>query len=83
MAHTSAMDGSELFSECLVQATRVVKQVLPGHFANPTPEAELDVRDLTNHMVGLLESVPGLLAVGRLQGCQGQLLVAFGQLAID
>ena len=60
----ATFDGAELFAECLAQATLVVKQVLPSHYINPTPDAEWDVRDLLSHMVNLLESVPNVL-IGR------------------
>ena len=56
------IDGIELFNDCLAQATRIVKQVLPSHFTNATPDAEWDVRDLTGHMLAMLESVPSVLA---------------------
>lgn len=56
------IDGTELFSDCLAQATLVVKQVLPTHLTNATPDAEWDVRDLTGHMLALLESVPRVLS---------------------
>lgn len=45
------MDGAELFSKSLEQATAVVKQVLPVHLSNPTPDTEWDVRDLVGHML--------------------------------
>ena len=52
-----SLDGAELFNECLAQATVVVKQVLPAHYANATPNTEMDVKELVNHMIGVLESV--------------------------
>lgn len=55
------IDGVDLFGECLAQATLVVKQVLPAHATNATPDSELDVRDLTSHMLTMLESVPAVL----------------------
>lgn len=55
------IDGVDLFGECLDQATLVVKQVLPAHATNATPDSELDVRDLTSHMLTMLESVPAVL----------------------
>lgn len=55
------MDGAELFNKCMAQATYVVKQVLPSHYANATPDAELDVEDLVNHMMTLLMGVPAVI----------------------
>lgn len=48
------MDAAELFTECLAQATTVVKQVMPSHYANATPDSDSDVRDVTNHMLNVL-----------------------------
>ncbi|MDL2342010.1 MAG: maleylpyruvate isomerase N-terminal domain-containing protein [Patescibacteria group bacterium] len=59
--NTGNIDGAELFSDCLAQATLIVKQVLPSHFTNATPDAEWDVRDLTSHMMSVLEAVPAAL----------------------
>ncbi|MDB5176180.1 MAG: hypothetical protein JWM81_1038 [Candidatus Saccharibacteria bacterium] len=56
-----AMDGAELFSKCLGQATYVVKQVLPSHYANDTPDAEYDVEDLVHHMMVILNDVARVL----------------------
>lgn len=56
-----SIDALELFSDCLAQATIIVKQVLPNYLTNPTPEAEWDVRDLTEHMISVLNSVPAVL----------------------
>ena len=55
------IDGIELFSDCLAQATLIVKQVLPSHYTNATPDTEWDVRDLTGHMLALIEAVPAAL----------------------
>jgi uncharacterized protein (TIGR03086 family) len=57
-----AMDGAELFSKCLGQATYVVKQVLPSHYANDTPDAEFDVEDLVHHMMVILNNVSKVLS---------------------
>lgn len=51
------LDAAELFSECLEQATVVVKQVMPSHYANATPDMESDVRDVASHMLGILKLV--------------------------
>ena len=61
---TINLDGGELFTACLAQATRVVKQVLPNHLTNVTPDAEWDVRDLLAHMMQLISSVPVILQGG-------------------
>ena len=55
------IDGVELFNDCLAQATLIIKQVLPSHFTNATPDAEWDVRDLTGHMQAILDAVPDML----------------------
>lgn len=62
--HTNStkLDGAELFSACLKQATLVIKQLRPSHLSNATPDSELDVRDLTTHMLGLLQSIPFILS---------------------
>ena len=39
------IDVVNLFGDCLAQATMVVKQVLPAHATNATPDTEWDVRD--------------------------------------
>ncbi|MDB5184645.1 MAG: hypothetical protein JWN38_453 [Candidatus Saccharibacteria bacterium] len=57
-----AMDATEIFSRCLAQATFVVKQVLPSHYANPTPDADLDVEDLTSHMLAVIDNAPAMLS---------------------
>ena len=51
------LDAAELFNECLSQATVVIKQVLPSHLANATPDSESDVRDVINHMLTILAAV--------------------------
>lgn len=56
------MDGAELFEACLTQATAVVKQVRPEHFANATPDADWSVRDLLAHMLHELSLVPLMIA---------------------
>ena len=56
------MDGAELFSKCLAQATVVVKQVRPEHYANATPCADWHVGDLLDHLLYELGVVPKLLA---------------------
>lgn len=61
-----SLDGAELFVACLAQATRVVKQVLPSHLTNATPDAEWDVRDLMAHMMQLVASVPTVLVGGSM-----------------
>ena len=61
-ANNIAMDGAELFSACLEQATMIVKQVLPIHFTNSTPDTEWDVNELITHMLSVLKSVPAALA---------------------
>lgn len=48
------LDAVDLFTECLAQATAVVKQVMPSHYANATPDAESDVREVIDHMLGVL-----------------------------
>ena len=58
------IDSVELFFDCLSQATLIVKQVLPTHYTNATPDAEWDVRDLTGHMLALVEAVPAVLDGG-------------------
>jgi uncharacterized protein (TIGR03086 family) len=55
------MDGAELFLACLGQATLVVKQVLPEHYANATPDTEWTVHDLIGHMFYELSWVPDIL----------------------
>lgn len=55
------MDGTELFSECLAQATRVIKQVRPEHMANVTPDNESSVRELLQHMEQLMLGLPATL----------------------
>jgi len=55
------MDGMELFEACLGQATGVVKQVRSTHFANATPDAEWNVRDLIGHMLHKLQEMPSIL----------------------
>ncbi|MBC7546934.1 TIGR03086 family protein [Candidatus Saccharibacteria bacterium] len=55
------MDAAELFTKCLAQATLVVKQVRPDHYANPTPDADWTARDLVEHMVTELSWLPDLL----------------------
>lgn len=57
-----SIDGAELFSDCLAQATMIVKQVMPFHYTNATPDAELDVRDVIGHMLAIIESVPTVLS---------------------
>ena len=52
------MDGVELFSRCLAQATVIVKQVRPEHYANPTPCDDWHVGDLLDHLLGELRAVP-------------------------
>ncbi len=61
------IDGAELFSDCLAQATMVVKQVMPIHYANATPDAELDVRDLIGHMLAIVESLPAVLSGAKVK----------------
>jgi len=56
------MDGAELFSKCLAQATVVVKQVRPEHYANATPCDDWHVADLLDHLLAELHMVPQLLA---------------------
>lgn len=56
------MDGAELFTIALAQSTMVVKQVLPEHFANSTPDTEWSVRELVGHMLYELSWVPDILA---------------------
>lgn len=56
------MDGADLFSKCLAQATVVVKQVRPQHWGSPTPDSEWNVRDLLAHMLYELSWVPDLVA---------------------
>ena len=56
-----AMDGAELFTKCIAQATLVVKQVLPSHYANATPDAEYDVEDLVSHMMDAVSSIPFII----------------------
>ncbi|MBC7707703.1 TIGR03086 family protein [Polaromonas sp.] len=70
MANTNKtinIDGVDLFGDCLSQATLIVKQVMPSHFANATPDPEWDVRDLTSHMIAILESVPATLSGSALE----------------
>lgn len=55
------MDADELFTECLAQATAVVKQVRAEQFALPTPCTEWTVRDLAGHMLYELSWMPDLL----------------------
>ena len=55
------MDAAELFTKCLAQATLVVKQVRPDHYANPTPDADWTARDLVEHMITELSWLPDLL----------------------
>lgn len=55
------MDGAELISKCLAEATKVIKQVRPEHMANVTPENEANVRDLLQHMQRTVEAVPNTL----------------------
>jgi len=55
------MDADECFTECLAQATRVVKQVRADQFALPTPDTEWTVRDLAGHMLYELSWVPDVL----------------------
>lgn len=55
------METDELFTECLAQATRVVKQVRADQFALPTPDTEWTVRDLAGHMLYELSWVPDIL----------------------
>jgi uncharacterized protein (TIGR03086 family) len=56
------MDGTELYQASLAQATAVVKQVRFDHFANGTPDAEWNVRDLLGHMIYELTWLPDILA---------------------
>lgn len=56
------MESEELFTACLEQATMVVKQVLPQHFANTTPDTEWNVRDLVGHMLYELSWVADIVA---------------------
>lgn len=56
------MDGAELFGKSLAQATIVVKQVRPEHYANATPCDDWHVVDLLDHMLEELHTVPKLLA---------------------
>jgi uncharacterized protein (TIGR03086 family) len=55
------MDGADIFFKALGQATLVVKQVLPEHYANQTPDTEWDVQDLVGHMFYELSWVPDLV----------------------
>jgi uncharacterized protein (TIGR03086 family) len=55
------MDGADVFGKGLAQATLIVKQVRPEHFANPTPDTEWSVRDLVNHMLYELSWVADLV----------------------
>jgi uncharacterized protein (TIGR03086 family) len=61
------MDGAELFSQCLAQATSVVKQVRPEQFANATPCDDWHVRDLVDHLMAELRAVPKLLGGETIQ----------------
>ncbi len=56
------MDGAELFSKCLAQATGVIRQVRPEQLANVTPCTDWHVRDLVDYMLSELTAVPTLLA---------------------
>lgn len=56
------MEGPELFSRCLAQATGVVRQVRPEHLANATPCGDWHARDLIDYMLSELVKVPTLLA---------------------
>ena len=56
------MDGAELFTKCLAQATVVVKQVRPEQLANATPCADWHVGDLLDYLLAELDSLPKLLA---------------------
>ena len=56
------MDGADLFGACLEQATMIVKQVLPMHYTNSTPDTDWDVNELIAHMLIVLQSVPIALA---------------------
>lgn len=51
------LDAAELFTECLAQATVVVKQVMPSHYSNVTPDNDADVRDVVDHMLNILSIV--------------------------
>lgn len=55
--NVSNLDATELFTGCLEQATVVVKQVTPNHYANATPDTESDVRDVASHMLAILQLV--------------------------
>ena len=55
--NSNSLDATQLFSECLEQATAVVKQVMPSQYANATPDTESDVRDVTSHMLNILQLV--------------------------
>lgn len=56
------MDSIEQFDKCQAYATAVVKQVLPIHFTNDTPNADFDVRELLESMLLDLSTLPSLLA---------------------
>jgi uncharacterized protein (TIGR03086 family) len=56
------MDGTELYEASLQQATAVVKQILPDHFANLTPDSDQNVRELLEHMLYELSWLPDILA---------------------
>ena len=56
------MDGAELFTKCLAQATVVVKQVRPEQLTNATPCADWHVGDLLDYLLAELDALPKLLA---------------------
>jgi uncharacterized protein (TIGR03086 family) len=56
-----SMDGLDIFKVALAQATAVVKQVRPEHFANATPDSEWNVRDLVGHMLYELSWTPDMV----------------------
>jgi uncharacterized protein (TIGR03086 family) len=55
------MDVTELFTKCVAQATLVVKQVRPEHYANATPDVEWTTRDVIEHMLTELSWLPDIL----------------------
>ncbi len=56
------MDSADIFRTCILRATAVVKQVRTDHFANATPDADWNVRDLLAHMMRELVIVPQTLS---------------------
>jgi uncharacterized protein (TIGR03086 family) len=56
------MDIKQLFGKCLDSATRVIHEVKPAEFDDPTPDTEWNVRTLASHMLYELAWTADILA---------------------